>query len=131
MPGFLRAVLIWGLLLGGLYWYAETRGLFIGWPPFTPVLLWNYTGERAYDIYLRGDTDSVKVRVEGHLRRGRLWVAVARKDGRVVKEKEFSNTFREEFKQKLPPGAYLVRFSFEEATGWAKLDWVSTKFSGW
>ena len=113
------------------YWYAETYGLYIGYPPFTPVFLWKYTGERTYEISLRGATDGIKVRVEGELRQGRFRVWISQGPRRLSRGVTFRGKFQHEFKWKLPPGLYNVHFFFEEASGWVKLDWVSTKFESW
>ena len=119
------------MVLGGVYWYAETYGLYLGYPPFTPIYLWDYTGERTFDLTLRGAGDSLKVKVEGELKKGRMKVWVTRKNRRVVRSRVFTGKFEESFKWKLPPDRYQVHFGFEDARGWVRLDWVATKFEGW
>ncbi len=131
MPAFLRRLLFLALVLGLGYWYAETYGIFAGYPPFTPVLLWDYTGEHSYEVLLRGTSDSLKVKVGGELKKGRLTVWVTRGDRPVARKTTFEGSFQEEFKWRLSPARYRVHFAFEDARGWVRLDWVTTKFEGW
>ena len=131
MPAFLRRLVVWALVLGVGYWYAETYGAFIGFPPFTPVYLWNYTGERTYEVVLEGTTDGLKVKLQGELAQGRMRVWVSRGERRVSRVATFERAFQKTLKWKLAPGRYTVHFAFEDARGWVRLDWVTSKFEGW
>ena len=120
------------LALAGLgYWYAETYGIYAGLPPFTPVLLWDYSGERVYEVTLRGTSDALKVRLEGELKKGAVKVWVTRADRRMLRPLVLRERFKQEFKRRLEPGRYTLHFAFEDARGWVRLDWVSTKFESW
>ncbi len=130
MPRFLRSLLGWALVFALAYWYANTYGLFLGYPPFTSVLLYNYSGTLERELLLRGASDGIKLKVQGALSQGILTVTITR-DQRTFLKRVFTDTFGEEIKKKLTPGRYRVRFAFEDARGWVRLDWVSTKFNPW
>lgn len=74
----MRSLVLLLLVALGVYWYAENRGLAVGYPPFLPVVYWKYTGEARYPVRVTGLLDAVKVKVEGELREGRLAVAFLR-----------------------------------------------------
>jgi len=132
VPVFLRRAVFLLVLLGGGYWYAATYGVFLGLPPFLPVLVWDYSGEHAYDLILRGTDDTIKVKVQGALSRGNMRVWIARKDGRrLTAPRVFRSTFQGVVKKRLEPGRYTIHFVFSRARGWVRLDWVSTKFERW
>ncbi|WP_337845022.1 hypothetical protein [Thermus sp.] len=124
----MRSLVLLLLVALGVYWYAENRGLAVGYPPFLPVVYWKYTGEARYPVRVTGLLDAVKVRVEGELREGRLAVAFLR-EGRVVGEERFEGAFRRELRFPAPPGAYELRFRLEGAKGLVRYDWVATKFA--
>ncbi len=132
MPVFWRRVLYALVILGGLYWYAASYGLFVGLPPFLPVLVWDYTGEHTYDLILRGTDDAIKIKLKGELQRGSLEVWITNKAGRrLTLPRRFKDTFQGVVKKRLDPGRYTIHFGFKGARGWARLDWVSTKFEHW
>ena len=131
MPAFWRRLLVLLALIGLGYWYAETYGIYAGLPPFTPVLLWDYSGERTYEVTLRGASDALKVRLEGELKQGSLKVWISRNGRRVTRPRVYRERFDGELKRRLDPGRYTLHFAFEDARGWVRLDWVSTKFEGW
>ncbi len=131
MPAFLRRLLILAVLLGLGYWYAETYGVYAGYPPFTPVLLWDYTGAQSYEVLLRGGTNGLKLKVSGKLSRGSLKVWVSKGDRRVTPVLKFQGEFEKHLKWRLSPTRYTVHFAFQDARGWVKLDWVTTKYEGW
>jgi len=112
----------------GVYWYAERYGLAVGYPPFLPVLYWNYSGQAEYPLRVSGLYDVVKVKVAGSLQEGRLSVALF-KDGRPVGERAFSGRFQEEVRFPVSAGEYLLRFQLVEAKGQVRYDWVATKFA--
>jgi len=131
MRAFIRRALVVVLIAVGLYWYAENYGIYLGYPPFTPVFLWNYTGERVYEVTLRGSGESIKVKVRGELKEGSLRVQIERGGEVLARTKPLTGAFSLAFKHKLQPGRYTLRFLFQRAKGWVRLDWVSTKFQGW
>ena len=131
MPAFWRRLIVLLALAGLGYWYAETYGVYAGFPPFTPVLLWDYTGERVYEVTLRGTTDALKIRLRGELKQGALRVWISRGGRRVTRPRVFKARFEEELRRRLEPGRYTLHFAYEDARGWARLDWVSTKFETW
>ncbi len=131
MPAFWRRLFVLLALFGLGYWYAETYGIYAGLPPFTPVLLWDYSGERTYEVTLRGASDALKVRLEGELKQGSLKVWISRNGRRVTRPRVYRERFGGELKSRLDPGRYTLHFALEDARGWVRLDWVSTKFESW
>ncbi len=123
----MRTLLFLALLLGGGYWYAERRGLALGYPPFLPVLYWNYTGEARYSLRVTGTQDAVKLRLEGELREGVLEVGLWAGE-RALFRRAFRGPFREELRYQVEPGLYEVRFRLVGAKGLVRYDWVATKF---
>ena len=130
MPQFVRSLLIWGFIGLLVYWYASIYGVFLGYPPFTPAIVYNYNGTLEREVLLRGSGEGIKLKVQGELSRGNLEISITR-DERTFLKRAFSGSFAEEIKKKLTPGRYLVRFAFKDAQGWVRLDWVSTKFNPW
>ena len=131
MPVFWRRFLLWAALAGAGYWYAQTYGIYAGLPPFTPIFLWDYSGERTYEITLRGSSDALKVRLEGALKQGSLRFWVASGGRRVGRVREYKGRFKHTFKRRLEPGRYVLHFAYRDTRGWVRLDWVSTKYEGW
>ncbi len=124
----MRTLLFLAVMALGLYWYAERYGLALGYPPFLPVFYWNYTGEAKYPLRVTGLYDTVKVKVTGDLKEGRLSLSLL-KDGRVVGEKVYTGGFQEEVRFPVSPGEYLLRFGLQGAKGQVRYDWVATKFA--
>ncbi|AEB11212.1 hypothetical protein [Marinithermus hydrothermalis] len=126
----MRILLFLAVLLGGVYWYAENYGLALGYPPFTPVWYWNYTGESVYRVRVSGVTDAVKVKLRGELQEGRLEVRVNREgERRVVASLTLRGRFDRVLTQRVNAGMYEVHLRVTNARGYAFLDWVSTKFN--
>ncbi len=126
----MRILLFLAALLGGGYWYAETYGLALGYPPFTPVWYWNYTGERVYRVRVSGVTDAVKVKLRGELREGRIEVRVTREgQRRPVASLTLHGRFDRVLTQRVGAGMYEVHLRVANARGYAFFDWVSTKFN--
>ncbi len=123
----MRLLLLLGLGLLG-YWYAERYGLALGYPPFTPVFYWNYTGEARYPIRVASGYDALKVKVAGQLREGQLLVGFSG-EGSRLSPRPFSGTFQEELRYPVEPGSYLLVFRLVRAKGQVRYDWVTTKFA--
>lgn len=125
----MRGGLVLLLLALGVYLYAERRGLALGYPPFLPVLYWKYTGEARYGLRVTGVQDAIKVRLQGELREGRLHLALRREGGAQALERTYSGRFQDEVRYPAEPGAYQLVLRLEGAKGWARYDWVGTRFA--
>ncbi len=125
----MRGLILLGLVLLGVYLYAERYGLALGYPPFLPVYYWNYTGEARYSLRVTGVQDAVKIRVEGEFREGRLVLGLQREGRLLAQERVYSGRFQDEARYRVEPGAYEVVLRLERAKGWARYDWVGTRFA--
>ncbi len=111
------------------YWYANTYGVWVGVPPFTPVGVWNYTGERAYEIKVLGLEDGIRIQVSGDLSEGQLRVWIGQEGRPLTKVRVYEGRFEALVKEKLEPGVYFVHFALRRAKGWVRLDWLSVRFA--
>ncbi|WP_018466483.1 hypothetical protein [Calidithermus timidus] len=124
----LRFVLVLVLLAAALAYYAEQVGLAVGYPPFIPMLYWKYSGEHKYDLRVTGVNAAVKVRVDGQLNDGLLEVSIAQNGRQVGQSRRYKGRFTDTALFYVNPGMYTVRFKLQDAKGYARLDWVSTRF---
>lgn len=123
-----RTLLFLTLIGAGVYFYAERFGLAVGFAPFTPVYLWNYTGEARYQIRATGIRAFIKVTVGGELQQGSFEVEVRRTgQTRPGLVKRFQGRFAEEIRYPADPNLYDVIFRFKDARGQIRKDWVSAR----
>lgn len=125
----MRSLLFLLLVALGLYVYADRYGLALGYPPFLPVFYWKYTGEARYPVRVTGTYDTLKVKVAGELKEGRLLVGLASGANPPRSPKALSGAFQEEFRYPVEPGEYVLVFRLEGAKGQVRYDWVTTKFA--
>ena len=121
-----RRALAWAVVLLAVWGYATFVGLCLGIPPFTPLLVWNYSGSRTYHYTVPPTHARLKVRLKGELSQGEVVIEVGRGE-RVQLRRRFEGEFSRELVQRVRPGEYWIRLNFKDARGWVRLDWVSTK----
>lgn len=125
----LRLLFTLAIMGFGVYWYAENRGLAVGFSPFTPVYYWKYTGQDVRNIKVRGVADSIKLSVSGQLTEGRATVEI-RENGNLIARQVYKagDYFFRDIKYKVDPGDYVVTFKLEGAKGQLYFDWVATRY---
>ena len=101
----------------------------MGYPPFLPVFYWKYTGEARYPIRVTGTYDTLKVKLWGQLKEGRLLVDLVSRGGPAKAFWVFSGAFQEELRYPVEAGEYVLVFRLEKAKGRVRYDWVTTKFA--
>ncbi|RDI96598.1 hypothetical protein DV704_01950 [Meiothermus sp. QL-1] len=124
----MRALLVLVLVGLGVYLYAERFGLAVGYAPFTPVFLWNYTGEAANQVRATGLRPFIKVKVSGELRQGSLEVEIRRSGEKApALRKRYQGRFSEELRHPVDANLYDVVFRYKGARGQVWLDWVAAR----
>jgi len=123
-----RFLLVLALLAGALAYHAERVGLAVGYPPFIPMVYWKYSGEHRYDLRVTGINAAVKVKVNGQLNDGSLEVSIAQNGRQIGQSRRYKGRFSDIALFYVNPGLYTVRFKLQDAKGYIRLDWVSTRF---
>lgn len=124
----MRFLLVLALLAAALAYYAERVGLAVGYPPFIPMVYWKYSGEHRYDLRVTGINAAVKVKVNGQLNDGSLEVSIAQNGRQIGQSRRYKGRFSDIALFYVNPGLYTVRFKLQDAKGYIRLDWVSTRF---
>lgn len=124
----MRFLLVLILLAAALAYYAEQAGLAVGYPPFIPMVYWKYSGEHRYDLRVTGMNAAVKVKVDGQLNDGSLEVSIAQNGRQIGQSRRYKGRFTDTALFYVSPGLYTVRFKLQDAKGYIRLDWVSTRF---
>lgn len=114
-----------GLLVVG---YAHFWGISLGWPPYTPKLLWNKSGQWVQSLEVAGAADAVKVVVRGQLQSGSLRFELRRGQRIIGRGSYQAGPINKEFRYPVSEGAFTLTVLSEQATGQVFFDAVATRY---
>jgi hypothetical protein len=119
-------LLVLAAILGAAYFYVDSNGGSVGFPPFTPMFYWKYSGEASYPLAVRGHQRYAKLAISGELKEGQLELYVRRNGQMTTQPKVFSGTFSETTRYPKMEGDYEFIFKMTEAKGFVRHDLVAT-----
>ena len=121
----MRTLLFWLVVLGATYFYVDANGAGVGAPPFTPLMMWKFDGEKSYEVEATREYPFVKVVLNGNLKEGTLRYAIFHNGTALVKSEPYSKRFSDVKRYKVQEGKYTVKFLGNNAKGTANLDYVA------
>lgn len=111
-----------------IWYYANEFGLKVGYPPYTPVYYWDYTGIVHQTLWVTGPRGFIAVKLDGKLDEGSLEVSVNKpENSQVLLQKRYTRKFAEDNKVPLEPGYYDVAFKLINAKGLIRYDWFAAR----
>lgn len=109
-----------------IWYYADQNGLQLGYPPFTPVFYWNYTGEMRQSLRSSGATGFLAININGNLSQGRVDAYINRSDNSyALLQRQYNRSFKDQLRVKADPGYYDLYFKFNNMRGWIRYDWFA------
>lgn len=124
----MRSLLLAALGAIAIWYYANEFGLKVGYPPFTPVYYWDYTGTIRQTLWVGAPRGFIAIRLNGKLEQGSLEVIINRPENSQVQlQKRYTKVFTDDTKVPLQPGYYDVTFKLINTRGNIRYDWFSAR----